>query len=108
MRYDSGRIGDMSLLQKLNLDNNQLSGTIPAELGNMGNSVGIDNNPRSVLTILNLYNNKLSGTIPPELENLSFLQILNLGKNDLIGSIPHALGMWGIRWTQTTTQCIAS
>ncbi|MCP4344044.1 MAG: hypothetical protein GY795_00780 [Desulfobacterales bacterium] len=57
------------------LFNNQLSGSIPPELGNLTN-----------LTWLFLYANKLSGAIPPELVNLTNLQQLSLGYNKLTAS----------------------
>ena len=44
----------------LNLGANQLSGSIPPELGNLTN-----------LTLLALGGNQLSGSIPPELGNLT-------------------------------------
>ena len=68
-------------VQRLDLSFNGLSGTIPAELGNLTN-----------LQELNLWNNDLSGTIPAELGNLTNLQSLNLLGNDLSGSIPAELG----------------
>ena len=52
-----GRVAD------LRLDGNQLSGPIPAELGNLDN-----------LEYLYLRNNQLSGSIPPELGNLANLE----------------------------------
>ncbi len=61
---------------------NELSGTIPAELGNLAN-----------LTFLSLAGgNQLSGSIPSELGNLANLTFLNLGWNGLSGSIPSELG----------------
>ena len=68
-------------VQRLVLGNNQLTGSIPAELGNL-----------TYLQELGLYNNQLSGPIPAELGNLSNLQILRLGRNQLSGSIPAELG----------------
>jgi len=66
---------------KLNLDSNQLSGSIPTELGNLSN-----------LDYLYLSSNQLSGSIPTELGNLSNLDYLYLGSNQLSGSIPTELG----------------
>ena len=65
----------------LSLEFNQLSGTIPAELGQLGQ-----------LIQLNLHNNQLSGMIPAELGQLSQLNDLNLNNNQLSGTIPAALG----------------
>jgi len=74
-------LGELSNLTDLNLFNNQLIGTIPPELGNLEN-----------LTRLLLFNNELSGTIPPELSGLSNLTNLVLGTNELSGTIPSELG----------------
>ena len=73
---DSGRV------VRLHLSNdNDLSGPIPPELGNLAN-----------LTSLELWENKLTGSIPPELSNLASLTSLRLGSNELTGSIPTELG----------------
>lgn len=66
---------------KLELGFNNLSGSIPAELGNLTN-----------LQELNLSLNGLSGSIPPELGNLSNLQELDLSENELSCIIPPELG----------------
>ncbi len=63
------------------LNNNQLSGSIPPELGSLVN-----------LTGLYLYNNQLSGGIPPELSSLANLTRLHLSGNQLRGGIPPELG----------------
>ena len=63
------------------LQNNQLSGSIPTELGDL-----------SSLWYLRLENNQLSGSIPTELGNLSSLYWLLLSGNALSGPIPQALG----------------
>lgn len=74
-------LGTLSSLQELSLDRNQLSGEIPPELGNISNLVD-----------LNLSANKLSGEIPLELGNLSNLVKLRLKNNQLTGKIPASLG----------------
>ena len=66
---------------KLGLGGNNLSGSIPPELGDLAS-----------LTTLELYTNGLSGSIPPELGNLASLTLLDLGENNLSGSIPPELG----------------
>ena len=68
-------------VDSLNLWGNQLSGPIPAELGNLSN-----------LEYLVLQSNQLSGPIPSELGNLSRLEGLILNGNQLSGPIPPALG----------------
>ena len=74
-------LGSLSSLQELNLYRNELSGSIPAELGSLSN-----------LQDLLLADNDLSGSIPSELGNLSSLQYLVLFQNDLSGAIPSELG----------------
>jgi len=63
------------------LYNNQLTGAIPIEIGNL----------RS-LQILYLSSNKLSGTIPAEIGNLKNLRVLDLSLNHFTGKIPHEIG----------------
>ena len=74
-------LGSLSNLQGLWLENNGLTGSIPAELGSLSN-----------LQRLWLKNNGLTGSIPAELGNLSNLQGLYLSGNRLTGSIPSELG----------------
>ena len=81
----SGRIpaalGSLSNLEWLYLSDNQLSGPIPAALGSLSN-----------LHTMNLDNNRLSGPIPAALGRLSNLRQLLLYINQLSGPIPAALG----------------
>ena len=65
---------------ELELSDNNLMGTLPAELGNL-----------SRLTNLNLHSNPLNGQIPPELGDLSNLRTLRLYGTDLSGEIPREL-----------------
>ena len=70
-------------VSRLQLAENQLSGELPPELGDLSN-----------LTYLTIYNNnQLSGEIPPELGSLSNLTMLELGGgSQLSGEIPSELG----------------
>ena len=74
-------IGNLESLWNLNLTNNDLSGEIPAEIGNLS---GLQN--------LGLMSNQLSGEIPTEIGNLESLWNLNLAINDLSGGIPAEIG----------------
>ena len=74
-------LGNMNKLEYLNLARNQLTGSIPPELGNL-----------SQLTGLYLRANELTGSIPPELGNLTNLEGSRLDFNNLSGSIPPELG----------------
>ena len=70
-----------SRVTKLELKSKQLTGRIPALLGNL-----------TYLQTLHLKYNQLTGPIPTQLSSLSHLQTLNLRDNRLTGPIPAALG----------------
>ncbi len=74
-------LGNLSNLEKLYFGHNQISGSIPSELGNLSN-----------LLLLEFFENQLSGSIPSELGNLSNLLYLYLDSNKLSGAIPSELG----------------
>ena len=65
----------------MSLHDNQLTGTIPNELGNM-----------TTLSLLLLNNNQLTGAIPTRLGNLTNLRWMRLDTNQLEGTIPTELG----------------
>ena len=66
---------------RIELGYNNLSGTIPAQLGNL-----------TQLEELRLYGNNLTGGIPSQLGSLTHLTVLDLGQNNLGDAIPAALG----------------
>ncbi|MDE2665364.1 MAG: fibronectin type III domain-containing protein [Acidobacteriota bacterium] len=74
-------LGQLSNLQSLNLYSNQLTGEIPAELGYL-----------TTLWALILRDNQLTGKIPAELGQLFSLGALFLDENQLTGEIPAELG----------------
>lgn len=65
----------------LDLQNNALTGTIPASLANL-----------TGLRLLDLQDNGLTGSIPESLGSLTNLEKLDLQDNQLSGSIPDRLG----------------
>ena len=74
-------LANLTHLRQLDLDDNQLTGSIPPQLGDL---------PQ--LRRLVLGDNELTGSIPPELGRLSQLTMLDLGNNSLSGTIPAELG----------------
>jgi len=74
-------IGDLGGLRYIDLSGNNLSGSIPSDLGGLAN-----------LQSLSLYSNQLSGAIPAEIGGLEDLQTLMLFQNQLSGPIPAELG----------------
>lgn len=75
------QLGDLGNLQILYLNSNQLSGSIPSQLGNL-----------KKCSTLWLDRNQLTGSIPSQLGNMSNLEWLFLNNNQLTGSIPSQLG----------------
>ena len=74
-------LGKLATLEKLVLNLNSLTGPIPSELARLGR-----------LRRLLLGRNELTGPIPPELGNMANLDRLFLNGNQLTGSIPPKLG----------------
>jgi len=74
-------LGNLLYLLSLQLDVNQLSGSIPASLGNLVN-----------LQYLSLILNQLTGPVPASLGNMTSLGWMRLADNQLSGSIPSSLG----------------
>ena len=74
-------LGDLDDLTSLSLDNNYLTGSLPAEL-----FFDWDH-----LESLNLNRNALNGTIPPEISNAARLQSLRLQDNEFSGELPSQL-----------------
>ena len=70
------------------LEDNQLTGEIPSEIGNLTN-----------LYELLLGGNDLTGEIPSEIGNLTNLGRLWLSSNQFTGEIPESLCDLGINWS---------
>ncbi|KAI9116330.1 hypothetical protein K1719_012497 [Acacia pycnantha] len=92
---------NLRLLKLIDMSDNELSGKIPREIGNLSELVSLDlsgNNlngeiPREfgnlhALEFLDLSTNHMSGTIPSSLSQLNWLSVLNLSHNNLSGKIP--------------------
>ncbi|XP_057987789.1 cuscuta receptor 1-like isoform X1 [Hevea brasiliensis] len=73
--YFRGRV--LKLISGLDLSCNNLTGKIPAELGNL-----------SMIQVLNLSHNSLTGLIPQSFSNLKQIESLDLSYNKLNGKIP--------------------
>lgn len=72
-------IGELVLLDVLNMSYNSFTGSIPSQLSHL-----------TQLEVLDLSSNKLSGEIPQELASLDFLTTLNVSDNKLVGRIPQS------------------
>ncbi|KAJ0257321.1 Leucine-rich repeat-containing protein [Hirschfeldia incana] len=79
-RYDSYIGVTLGFMFGLDLSENELSGEIPAELGDL-----VD------IRALNLSHNRLSGAIPQNFSNMEDLESLDLSFNILHGQIPSQL-----------------
>jgi len=74
-------IGALTKLTDLRLKNNQLSGSIPSSIGNL-----------TLLRYLYLNENQFEGNIPPEIGSLTYMVYLYLSDNQLEGQIPSEIG----------------
>ncbi|KAL1542942.1 putative LRR receptor-like serine/threonine-protein kinase [Salvia divinorum] len=94
-----------SVLQVLDLHENQITGTFPDLLMNFSTlrSLDISSNlisgllPENVGNLVNLEdfrvgNNSLTGSIPKSVTKCGFLRVLDLGRNRFSGSVPEFLG----------------
>ncbi|KAG2297930.1 hypothetical protein Bca52824_034402 [Brassica carinata] len=77
----------------LELSQNNLSGPIWEEFGNLKNLRAIRSDPSSLsgmtsLEVLDLSNNQISGSIPSSLQKLTFLSKFSVANNSLTGTIP--------------------
>eukprot|EP00656_Telonema_subtile_P034594 TRINITY_DN38660_c0_g1_i1.p1 TRINITY_DN38660_c0_g1~~TRINITY_DN38660_c0_g1_i1.p1 ORF type:complete len:731 (+),score=135.56 TRINITY_DN38660_c0_g1_i1:262-2454(+) len=64
-------------LAGIGLSANRISGTVPAELGSL-----------SSLASLGMYSNRLSGTLPAQMGSMSSLAVIDLAHNHLTGWLP--------------------
>lgn len=76
----SGRIANLTHLEQVLLQNNNITGRVPPELGAL---------PR--LQTLDLSNNRFSGRVPDTLGRISTLRYLRLNNNSLSGPFPASL-----------------
>ncbi|GAB5519606.1 MAG: hypothetical protein RhofKO_18570 [Rhodothermales bacterium] len=74
-------LGDLTGLEGLGLGTNNLTGSIPAEFGALTSLDG-----------LGLQQNNLSGTLPASLGNLTALTFFDVGGNALTGGLPATFG----------------
>ena len=79
-------LGNLANLAWLDLNGNVLTGPIPSELGNLANLMAL------YIGGLDVGGNELTGPIPSELGNLANLVWLNLSLNELTGPVPAELG----------------
>ncbi|MEM1093587.1 MAG: Ig-like domain-containing protein [Bacteroidota bacterium] len=74
-------LGDLTGLEGLELGTNNLTGSIPAEFGAL-----------TSLDVFALQQNSLSGSIPESLGNLTALTFFDVGANSLTGGLPATFG----------------
>lgn len=72
-------LGTLTMLKTLHLNDNQLTGPIPAVVGTLAE-----------LTELHLDSNQISGVVPDELSNLSMVTFLRMCPNNNLAAGPTA------------------
>ncbi|KAH7661107.1 Non-specific serine/threonine protein kinase protein [Dioscorea alata] len=79
---DLSVFGNLSMLFKLSMANNSLSGSLPNNLAEFKS-----------LKFLDISNNMFSGELPVDIGQLKSLQNLSLARNNFTGSLPDSIGM---------------
>eukprot|EP00241_Pyramimonas_parkeae_P011075 CAMPEP_0114254960 /NCGR_PEP_ID=MMETSP0058-20121206/17290_1 /TAXON_ID=36894 /ORGANISM="Pyramimonas parkeae, CCMP726" /LENGTH=227 /DNA_ID=CAMNT_0001369279 /DNA_START=115 /DNA_END=795 /DNA_ORIENTATION=- len=74
-------LADPATCESLIVWRDQLTGTIPSEMGNL-----------TQLTFMSIFNNQLTGTVPTELGSLTRIHSIGLDINQLTGTIPTEFG----------------
>ncbi|KAF6167462.1 hypothetical protein GIB67_031663 [Kingdonia uniflora] len=77
---DLSVFANLTMLVKLSMSNNSITGTIPTNIADFRN-----------IEYLDVSNNLFSSTLPPEVEKLRGLRNLSLAGNNFSGSIPSSL-----------------
>jgi hypothetical protein len=78
-----GIVGTQDVVTTLNLVNNNMIGTIPADLGLL-----------TALVYLDVQDNALTGTLPTSIEQWTALQLFSVGNNALTGTLHASIGQW--------------
>jgi hypothetical protein len=78
-----GTVGTQNVTVRVNLFNNNVKGTIPADLGLL-----------TALTSFAASYNKLTGTLPASIGQWTALTYFGVDKNALTGTIPTSIGNW--------------
>ncbi|MQM18552.1 hypothetical protein Taro_051546 [Colocasia esculenta] len=87
-------VGNLTKLQKLRLGTNKFSGKIPSEISKLPVLQGLNFPAKKFLrrcnpfSVLHLQQNRLTGSIPDAISKLRMLNELKLHNNQLNGSIP--------------------
>lgn len=76
------KIGQLTLLEELNLDMNYFTGQLPDDLYLLSN-----------LKKLSLFGNMIAGQLSPKLSRMSSLNVLDLSQNYLSGELPTEIGL---------------
>ena len=106
-------IGNLSELEFLYFNNNQLSGLLPSELFTLSNLKGLDLSHNFLtgfisdslgylinLNFLNLQNNQFYGAVPASISNLENLQSISLD-NNFITDLPSSICQFGLWFSLT-------
>ncbi|KAG6782965.1 hypothetical protein POTOM_012392 [Populus tomentosa] len=75
-------IGNCTMIEEINLSENNLTGVLPPELGGLSN-----------LKTLRIDDNALTGNVPSALFNISAIEVIGMYANLLSGSLPPTMGL---------------
>lgn len=76
-----------SRVNRISLNDNNLSGTLPAEIGDL-----------NTLEIISVTNNKLSGKVPESLATPPLLYWINISHNEFEGKLPDFTGLYQLTY----------